>query len=276
MHSHARTPICFEVRHEHVRFASAARIAMNTTDDESPLAPIDLHTWRVPPPAAIDRDALLGRALAPQTMPPRSLRWGWLFAAIVVINALIATLIVVLVRPDEPVATVALPAGGNNEAKIRELVAQIEEERRERARRIAEIQELRAVVLDLQRKLEALERAERDLTTPRPSPSRVTPPSKRLASRWPQSAELPEAIDRTAISSTIASIKSEIRACGDRTLAVGTRAKARVRVSPDGSVASVTVESEHADLGDCVRDVIQGATFPQTLRGGSFSYPFVF
>jgi hypothetical protein len=249
---------------------------MNTTDDESPLAPIDLHTWRVPPPAAIDREALLGRALAPQTMPPRSVRWGWLFAAIVVVNAAIATLIVILARPDEPVATVALPAGGTNEARIRDLVAQIEEERRERARRLAEIQELRAVVLDLQRKLEALERAERELTTPRP-PSRVTPPpSKRLASRSPQSAELPESIDRHAISSTINAIKPEIRACGERTLAFGTRAKARVRVSPDGSVASVTVESEHTDLGTCVRDVIQGATFPQTLRGGSFSYPFVF
>ncbi|HEV7558026.1 MAG TPA: hypothetical protein VGO00_21310, partial [Kofleriaceae bacterium] len=60
-------------------------------DDE--LAGIDLHVWRVPPPAAVDRPSLVMRALSPAATPARRLRIGWLVAAIVVLNAAIVTLV---------------------------------------------------------------------------------------------------------------------------------------------------------------------------------------
>jgi len=50
-----------------------------------------------------------------------------------------------------------------------------------------------------------------------------------------------------------------------------------VKVSPDGSVASVAVRNTpDPGLGNCVAGVMQTAKFARTQNGGSFAYPFPF
>jgi TonB family protein len=74
----------------------------------------------------------------------------------------------------------------------------------------------------------------------------------------------------------MAVVRAEVVGCGQLSTAMGT-VKVHVRVSPAGSVDSVTVESTpEAALGACVAAVIQKAKLAPTQRGGSFSYPFVF
>ena len=57
---------------------------------EDVLAGIDLHRWRVPPAAAIDRPALLMRALAPATRTRRARAVGILAAISIVTAAIVA------------------------------------------------------------------------------------------------------------------------------------------------------------------------------------------
>lgn len=249
---------------------------MNHDDNESSLDAVDLHAWRVPPPRAIDRADLLARALAPAITPPRRRsRLGWVLVAIVVVNAAIATMIVVLVRPD-PARIVALPAGGDTDARVRALVQRLEQQKRELERRLAEIEELQARIAELSKTVGDKERAlaelERKIRPLVPKTQRA--PSVRAPTPTPPSTE-PEALGRTEISSTIRALRPHIVACGQRWPTKGT-VKARVRVAPDGSVARIDVDALDTDLGDCVAKVISGALFPRTRNGGSFGYPFVF
>lgn len=249
------------------------------TDDESPLAPVDLHAWRVPPPAAIDRAALLGRALSPATAPPRSPRWAWLLVATVVINAAIALLVIRLTRPDPaPTATVALPAGGDTDARVRLLVQQLEREQRELERKLAELQALKSLVLELQQKLQVYEAADRNLrppnrTVPRPTRSVSQPLAPRDSDR---DGGAKESLDRHDIAAGITAVKPTIVACGKRWAATGL-IKTRARVLPNGTVTSVTIDpTVEPDLADCIAKAISSARFPPTRSGASFSYPFKF
>ena len=249
------------------------------TDDESPLAPIDLHAWRVPPPVAIDRAALLGRALSPATVPPRSPRWAWLIVATVVINAAIALLVIRFTRSEPaPAPAVALPAGGDTDARVRMLVQQLELEQRELERKLAELQALKALVLELQQKLQVYEAADRNLrppdrTVPRPKRSVPQPPEPPDSDR---EAGTKESLDRQDIAAGITAVKPTIVACGKRWTATGL-IKTRARVLPSGIVASVTIDSTvETGLADCITKAIYSARFPPTRSGASFSYPFKF
>ncbi len=124
-------------------------------DHDDALDGLDLHLWQVPPPMAVDRAALLGRALAPAAAPPRRrARDWWIVAAIVMLNAAVVTLILMLTRPSVPaVETVQAPAGGSVDAQVRELLQRLDTERRELERRLAEIEELRALVVELSEKV---------------------------------------------------------------------------------------------------------------------------
>jgi hypothetical protein len=197
-----------------------------------------------------------------------------------VINAAIATLIIVLMRPDPTPAPLALPAGGNTDARVRELVQQLEAQRRELERKLAEIDKQLALILELSQKLNA----DSDRTAPR-VPDRTVPPTKVVAPTKvipptkvpPTKVVTPSTptLDRVAISTTIQSVKPQISACGSRFPANGTL-KVRVRVAPDGSVTSASIdETPDEALGACVASVIASAKFPRT-QGGAFSYPFVF
>lgn len=230
---------------------------MNEHDD-SILASVDLHAWRVPPPAAIDRAALLGRALSPSTIPPRSSRLGWLLAAIVIINAALATLIVLLARPSAPVPTIALPAGGgDSEARLHELLQQLDQQRLELERKLDELDQALAL----------LQKLSKEQTDERSDPARSEPSRKTAA---------PEALGRAEISKAIAAIKPRLVACARETVAKGI-VKASVRVAPDGSVSRARItQTPDERLGDCVARAIEQAPFPRTRKGGSFSYPFVF
>lgn len=244
-----------------------------TDDTDSPLAGLDLQVWRVPPPAAIDRDALLGRALSPSIAPPKTMRLRWILAAIVVLNAAIATLIGIITRPDPAPATVALPAGGTTDARVRELLQRLEQEQRALEQKLVELEELRALVVELSRKVERYESAPRMPDRPR-VPDRPAPLRPLDAPLEAVPSDVPE-LDRIAISTTINPLKPQIAACGARSTMKG-MIKVRARVSPDGTVASVTVDdASDPALGTCVANIIKNARFPRTA-GGSFSYPFVF
>jgi outer membrane biosynthesis protein TonB len=282
------------------------------TDDDDVLAEIDLHKWQVPP-APDHRRAVLQRALDRTAAPRR--RTGWLLAAAVLLNVALAAVVVIgLPGPAAPVIHIAAPAGGGGgptEAQVEDLLRRLDAERAELQARLAEIDELRTVIAQLSERLHRLE--DRDhpprhpvpptpTPTPSPSPSPSPTPSPspsedsscdevscvlnnyegtccarfRSEIRNPFAKELPEALDRTAISQGMASARGRISACGGRSSAHG-KVKVVVRVAPDGQVTGVTVaETPEPELGTCVAEAIQVTRFQVTLRGGSFGYPFVF
>lgn len=121
---------------------------------------VDLHAWRVPPPAAIDRPSLVLRALSPAATAVRRPRIAWLLAAMVLLNAVIAAVLVIVLAPQTvsaPAATVQ-PAGGSSvDARVRKLLRRLDREQRELERRLAEIEQLRALVTELTDKVRRLE-----------------------------------------------------------------------------------------------------------------------
>jgi len=278
------------------------------TDHDDSLAGIDLHTWRVPPPLPFDRASLLVRALSPSAMPAKR-RIGWLLAAIALVNAAIVTLLVILLaRPPATQVVVEAAGGGSVDARVGELLQRRESERQQLERKLAEIEELRALVIELQDKIRDYEQAGRGRTVPK----KVDPldPSRRpvdpydaaedgscdevtcvlsgyegkccLKFKRPHphakvsSSGLPDALDRASIASGIASVKARIMACGDVSTAKGI-VKIRVHVEGDGHVLSVIVETApDRALGNCVAHNVEQAVFERTQHGAVFGYPFVF
>lgn len=83
-------------------------------------------------------------------------------------------------------------------------------------------------------------------------------------------------LGREQISRTIAGIKGEIFACGDKVHATG-KMKIHVAVAPDGHVISTHVDiTPDPALGSCVAHIVERTRFEPTRNGGKFSYPFVF
>ena len=273
------------------------------TDHDDTLAGIDLHAWRVPPPLPFDRASLLVRALA----PPAKRRIGWLLAAIVLANAALVTLVVILLTRTPATQVIVEPAGGGPvDVRVGELLRRLDQERQVLERKLAEVEELRALIVELQDKVRRYEQADRDRTVPKkgdPQPpsrppvdpynnagscdevscvlsnydgpcclkfKRPHPPAKLSPSG------LPDALDRAGIASGIASVKAKILSCGDVSTAKG-MVKVRVRVEGNGHVASVVVDTApDPALGNCVAHFIQQAVFERTQNGAAFGYPFVF
>ncbi|MBV8761256.1 MAG: hypothetical protein JO257_28420 [Deltaproteobacteria bacterium] len=147
------------------------------TDDELP----DLHTWRVPPPPALDAGDLVLRALTPATAPARRPRLRWIIGSIVLANAAIAVLLVILLaRPSAPrQAVVVAPAGDPAmDARVHELLARLADEQAQLEKTLAQIAAQRALVQELSDKVA---RCEHDRTVakppgPAPSPSPAPAP----------------------------------------------------------------------------------------------------
>jgi outer membrane biosynthesis protein TonB len=95
-----------------------------------------------------------------------------------------------------------------------------------------------------------------------------------LAISVPALADVPENLDRAAISAGVAKIKPKILACASDTPGM---VKLEVAVAAHGRVTNVTVKAtpEQA-LGECAAAAMKQATFRATQKGGSFSYPFMF
>lgn len=278
-------------------------------DDDHELSGIDLQMWRVPPPAAIDRPSLLVRALSPAAAPAKRARLAWILAAIVLLNAALVTLVViVLVRsPAEQTTVIVQPGGGGSvDMQVSDLLQLLAQEQRELERKLTELQELRALVLELSERLRRYEQQDgkRDRTVPKPRDPlppeprdnvgscdevscvltnyegtccmKFHPPRVPITSVNPTTDALIDTLTRTSISRGIAAVKGRVAECADQSTAKGT-VKVRVRVGADGLVTSVTVDvAPDAVLGACVAAAVQRAVFARTQRGGSFSYPFVF
>jgi ABC-type multidrug transport system fused ATPase/permease subunit len=294
-----------------------------TTDTgDDLLAGIDLQAWRVPPPSPVDRSSLLVRALAPATTRAKRPRITWLLAGIVLLNVALAAIVVVLLsRPAERTLIVQAPAGGSVDAQVRDLLKRLEQEQRALEEKLAEIRELRALVIELSEKVRLYEQQDRrERTVPKQQRDRQLPVDRPAVDhvidslpvdpydapqppvqdagcdevscvlgnfsgaccvkfRRPPApklrTDLPEGLDRVAISEGIAAVKGRVAACGSQ--GAKGKVKVKVRVAASGAVTNVEVEAApDAVLARCVASAIQKAVFPQTQLGGSFSYPFVF
>ncbi|HEY5926713.1 MAG TPA: AgmX/PglI C-terminal domain-containing protein [Kofleriaceae bacterium] len=90
-------------------------------------------------------------------------------------------------------------------------------------------------------------------------------------------ADVPEGLDRKAISDGINSVKPKVLECAKSSPDVKGKVKVKVVVAPAGTVTSATItDSPDDDLGQCVAAAVKAAMFCVTKKGGAFSYPFVF
>jgi hypothetical protein len=271
---------------------------MNHDDDarEDQLARINLHAWRVPPPSAADRSSILTRALAP---PRNRSRMAWLFAALAIANVVLAAIIVIVVS-QRPATTVSVqPAGGAVDARTTELLRRLDQDQRELERKLADVQQLRTLVVELEDRVRQCESDRRDRTVPKPrepaEPAEVAGCDEvscvlsnyagaccakfRRAAPPPTSpvSKLPDTLDRHMISAGIDTVRARVAACGQHATGL---VKVRIRVAPSGHVADVVIveprDPSAVALTRCVASVLQQATFDPTHHGGSFSYPFVF
>jgi len=270
-------------------------------DDDLP----DLLAWRAPPPPRRDARSLVMRALTPATRPSRRPRLRWVVAALVLTNAVIAALLViVLARPSPRAAAVVLPAAdATTDQRVQQLLARLASEEAQLQGKLADLEQMRALVLELQAQVD---RCEHPHTVPKPAPTPVTPPPAppqpvppletscdevscvlndyegsccdkyKKTAPVPPPPGMPDILDRTAISNGVNTVKSAVAACATTAPAKGT-VKVHVRVAANGLVTNVDViATPTAALGACVAAAMQRAVFERTRQGGSFSYPFVF
>ena len=113
-----------------------------------------------------------------------------------------------------------------------------------------------------------------------PSPVSTAQPETRWSGRredsWGPGDDASSFLDRSMIVAAVDPMKPQVKACGAKTAATGT-VQVRLKVSPDGRVASATVKSApDPALGACVASAIAKAVFPRTDLGGTFTYPFTF
>jgi hypothetical protein len=270
-------------------------------DDDLP----DLLAWRVPPPPELDTRSLVLRALTPATQPARRPRLRWVVAALVVTNAVIAALLViVLARPSARPTAVVVPAGdASTDLRVQQLLARLSADQAQLEGRLAELEETRALVKLLQAQVDLCEHAHTVKPPPTPviPPTPVTPPGPTpldtscdevscvltnypggCCDKYKKTPAVPpppgilDALDRTAISNGVASVKAAVAACATTAPAKGT-VKVHVRVGANGLVTNVEIDATpDAKLGACVATAMQRAVFVRTKQGGSFSYPFVF
>jgi len=244
------------------------------------------------------------RALSPAATPPKRPRIGWILAAIVVLNAVIATLVVIFLAhgPATETAVTVVPAGdGSVEARVRDLLQRLDQEQRELESKLTEIQDLRALVVELSEKVRQYE--QQDTTCDRTVPKRIErqpvdpydnasscdevacvlnnyegaccakfrKPRAPVVPKHPSTPDLPDALDRQSIVTGLASVKARVAACAEISTAKGT-----VKVQVHVDARAVVEATPDAALGECVRAVVSRAVFPRTKMGGGFGYPFVF
>lgn len=90
----------------------------------------------------------------------------------------------------------------------------------------------------------------------------------------PQPAQpgvLPNELDGKMITRAVARVSSKIRGCTTGLTLEG-RVDLVVVVSPTGGVTSVTVKkTPHTYVSTCMSDALRKATFPKTVKGGTFT-----
>ena len=90
-------------------------------------------------------------------------------------------------------------------------------------------------------------------------------------------ADAPDHLGRDDVRAGVAAVRPRIDACARHAASADDLVKAAVRIAPSGQVTSVVIkETPSADLGTCVAEALQTASFRATPSGGAFSYPFRF
>ncbi|HEY4058879.1 MAG TPA: hypothetical protein VGM39_19830 [Kofleriaceae bacterium] len=252
------------------------------TDDENPLARVNMNAWQPPPPRALDPAVLLNRMVS-ATPGPRRTKWG--VVALVVTNvALVAALVAVLAR-DEPRPTV-LPAGGPVvDTRTRDALHDLEEQQAQLQRQLADVKQLQATITSLSERVQKCE--QKTVTSTSPGPGKLAPKTPDVVISLeptvegapPSSTDTPDSLDRAMITAAVAAIRPAINKCGESLSdAMPLRVRVRVSVTPFGRPSSsVSMADAGAEsLGKCVVRAMNKARFPHTRSGGTFTYPFMF
>lgn len=230
---------------------------------------LDVQAWHVPPPAVLDRQALVQRALAPAE--PRSTRSVWLLAAAVAVNAAVTASIVM----------VAMPHGAPTDEALNTRLGMVEAKLTAFETRLDVEVELQNRHLDVDRVAPTV------IPEPQPVPvdscdevtcvlNNYAPACCERFKRAPISPQVPASIDRTMITEALKKVSPNAIACGKASQVHG-KVKVHVVVDPAGSPSKVEVtESPDNVLSGCVEEAMSRLRFPATKTGGSFAYPFVF
>lgn len=97
-----------------------------------------------------------------------------------------------------------------------------------------------------------------------------------VAAVAPALPPLPPVLDKAMAKAGLEPIDAAVRACGANVPTKGT-VNVWVKVDPAGHAVAVTIiDTPDKLVGECVANVVAGASFAKTQQGGSFSYPFVF
>jgi TonB family protein len=89
-------------------------------------------------------------------------------------------------------------------------------------------------------------------------------------------SDLPARPSQNAIRKGMDSVRRAVTSCG-ASHAGGGQVKLSIKVGSDGEIASVSVkESPNDALGRCVASAARKASFPESQKGITFSYPFIF
>jgi hypothetical protein len=92
----------------------------------------------------------------------------------------------------------------------------------------------------------------------------------------PVPAALPQTLDKDAVKTSIAEVKPVVQKCGEQHPRPG-EVKITLAVDASGKVTSATVaQTPDPELGQCVAQALEHATFAKTQTGAVFTYPFVF
>jgi hypothetical protein len=274
---------------------------------------IDLRAWRVPRPNAVDRTAILARALAP-SVSSSTRRRVQLVAALAIANVALAVIVAVVVsriRPEATVVVQAAPGAGPMDVDTQRLIHRLEQEQGDLERKMAELGELRAALEQLAVRVRMCEQTTKhEPPGKQPSHDLPAPVTVHDSSPIPQGCDevscvlnnyegtccqrfrhhaeapslptstssitLPDTLDRDMIMAGLGTVKVRVKACGSRSAIKG-GVRVHIVVDPIGHVTDVRVDSAPDEaLGACVATAIRDATFAPTQLGASFWYPAVF
>lgn len=251
---------------------------MTTTDDdlEAPLAGVDLHAWQVPPPAALDRDTLVRRALAPATAPPRA-RGRWLIGGFALANlALAAVVILVVVRPPRKVTREVLaPAGGGIDPRTDQVIAKLAAQQRDLERELAIVTELRATIEQLAERVARCEARTVPAPAPTPRPAPAPAPAREppvapmedinpdeIFGSHPANPALPDAVGRAELSAAIARVRPALQACARTAHVTEVSLDVSLKISTAGRVVHFALpHNDEPGLYACVERVLDALRF---------------
>jgi hypothetical protein len=89
-------------------------------------------------------------------------------------------------------------------------------------------------------------------------------------------AQLPDALDRAAIQTGIASIDAKVNACRTKHARISGLVRLEITVAGNGRVTNVAHKAGDKAQAACLTAAVKSIAFARTVNGGQFTYPFTF